>query len=124
MALTLNANVLGLIVSGDVADSTIYTDRFGRKTVFPKSPPKEPPSPLQVQQRERFRLAQNAWMALTPAHRQALENATRACSLALTGQNLYIAIALRAEPDLAATIERQSGITLPPIPYVHYPAIP
>lgn len=121
MALAIPANALGLIVSGDVDGYTIYTDMKGRKVVFPQAPPKEPPSPLQISHRYRFATAQAAWTALTVQEKATLELCTHRASLAMTGQNLYIAIALKANPDLVATLERQTDLTLPAIPYVHYP---
>lgn len=121
MALGVPPNALGLIVSGDVAGYTIYTDMKGRKVAFPQAPPKEPPSPMQISHRARFRLAQAAWAALTIAQKTALELCTQRTSLAMTGQNLYIAIALKAHPDLVSTLERQTDLSLPAIPYVSYP---
>jgi hypothetical protein len=121
MALSLPANALGLIVSGDVAGYTIYTDMLGRKVAFPQAPPKEPPSPLQISHRARFRMAQEAWTALTDSEKAVLELATQRASLAMTGQNLYIAIALKNQPGLVETLERQTDLSLPAIPYVHYP---
>lgn len=121
MALGVPAQIMGLIVSGDVADYTIYTDRHGRKVAFPIAPPKEPPSPLQVQHRARFRTAQQNWTALTAEQKAALELCTQRASLAMTGQNLYIAIALKNQTGLVATLERQTDLTLPAIPYVPSP---
>jgi hypothetical protein len=121
MALGVPANALGLIVSGDVDGYTIYTDMKGRKVAFPQAPPKEPPSPLQISHRARFRQAQEAWTALTVPEKEALELACQRASLAMTGQNIYIAIALKNQPGLVETLERQTDLALPAIPYVHYP---
>jgi hypothetical protein len=110
----LPASVLGLIVSGDLGPSTIYTDRFGHKVEFPKSPPKEPPSPGQQYHRERFRIAQRGYMALTPAIKAKWEDITRKVSLCMTGQNLYIHVAMKADYDYLDTLCHQSGITVPP----------
>lgn len=110
-----------MIVSGDVAGYTIYTDMKGRKVAFPQAPPKEPPSPRQISLRERFRLAQAAWAALADSEKAALELATQRTSLAMTGQNLYIAIALTNRSQLIDTIARQSNLDLPAIPFVHAP---
>lgn len=121
MALGVPPNALGMIVSGDVDGYTIYTDMKGRKVAFPQAPPKEPPSPMQISHRARFASAQSAWTALTPQQKATLELATDRTSLAMTGQNLYIAIALKSNPDLVRTLERQTDLTLPAIPFVHYP---
>lgn len=121
MALAIPPNAIGVIVSGDVDGYTIYTDMNGRKVAFPQAPPKEPPSQMQVSHRARFASAQSAWSALTAQEKDALELTTQRTSLPMTGQNLYIAIALKANPDLVSTLERQTDLTLPAIPFVHYP---
>lgn len=122
MGLGIPPSAIGIIVSGDVDGITIYTDMRGRKVAFPQAPPKEPPSPMQVSHRARFATAQKAWTALTKPQKDTLELATLRTSLAMTGQNLYIAIALKANPDLVSTLERQTELTLPAIPFVHYPS--
>ena len=116
MAYTIPWQFLGMTVSGDVGDITIYTDRFQKKVAFPKSPPKEPPSPQQVIARENFRLAQASWMTLDDQEKANLESATKKVSAPLTGQNLFMsAVLLKSNADLE-TFERQSGVTLPRIP--------
>jgi hypothetical protein len=104
---------MGLQVSGDFADLTIYTDRYGRKVPFLKSPPKEPPSPAQVAQRASFRAAQQSWAALSASQKAALEDACRRTSIPLTGQNLWIHTKMKLDDAAYHTIERQSGINLP-----------
>lgn len=107
------ASVLGLIVSGDLGPSTIYTDRYGRKVEFPRSPPTKPASPHQQYLRNRFRQAQQNYMALSPALKDKWENITRATSLCMTGQNLYIHVALKEDYDFLNTLIAQSRITVP-----------
>jgi len=109
-----NANVMGLIVSGDVGDYTIYTDRFGKKVAFPKSPPKEPPTDLQVAIRDRFKTAQAAYMACTPQEKANWELLVQKASLCLTGQNLYISVAMTRRYGVLDTIMSQTGITVTP----------
>ena len=113
MAWTVPWNLIGLEVSGDIGYLTIYTDRFGKKVAFPKSPPKEPPSARQVKQRAKFKTAQAAWMQLTKAEKVALEDATLKVSAPLTGQNLYISVHIRNDNADLITFEKQSGIVLP-----------
>lgn len=116
MAWTVPWNLMGIAVAGDVAGLTVYTDRFMKKVAYPFAPPKEPPSPLQVAQREKFRVAQLAWRNLTPEQKQSLELACHKTAIPLTGQNLYMSAQLRNDPDSYKTIEHQSGIPLPPLP--------
>lgn len=117
MALGIPASALGLIVSGDVADVTIYTDRFGRKVAYPKAPPKEPPTALQVNQRARFTAAQAQYMALSLSDRKDWENLAIKASLCLTGQNLLIHVAMQHAFKLLGTLIQQTGISVtPPTP--------
>ncbi len=118
MAFTVPWQLMGIWVSGDVGELTIYTDRFGRKVPFPKSPPKEPPSPRQVHQRERFRLAHVAWKALTDVEKEQLELATNRGSVVMTGQNLFISVALNNSQDGLDTLARQTNTTLPTVEFI------
>ena len=106
------AAMLGMIVSGDIGPSTIYTDRFGHVVEFPKSPPKEPPSIGQTHQRNRFKAAQANYMALSPQTRAQWEDLARAASLCMTGQNLFIHISLRGAYALLTTLNHQHGFAL------------
>lgn len=108
--------VLGARVAGDLGGVTCYTDRFGRKTVYPIAPPKEPASDCQTTLRNRFKTAQATWAALSPAEKKALEEATHKASLCLTGQNLFLSAALRGMNDQMQAIGRQHGLTLPNAP--------
>ena len=112
MAYTIPYEWLGLTVSGDFGDVTIYTDRFGHKVFFPRSPPKEPPTARQTLQRGRFRSAVQAYMALTKAEKLAWELITKKSSCCLTGQNLYIKIALTHQYDALTTLRKQTGISV------------
>jgi len=96
----------------------VYTDKRGRKTFYPIDVPKSRSSPAQAAFRERFRLAQAAWAALTSDEKQLLEDATRRTSVPLTGQNLYISVALRGNQSAADAIFRQAGLPSLEIPYV------
>lgn len=106
------ATLLGLIVSGDLGPSTIYTDRAGRKVEFPKAPPTKPPSPGQQFQRDRFRQAQANYMALTPAEKHDWEQLTLRTALSLTGQNLYISVSMKGSYDFLQTVQRQARVTV------------
>lgn len=112
MGFGTNPSLWGFEVSGDIGPLTVYTDRFGKKVAFPKSPPKEPASPLQVQQRARFRAAQSEYTSLTEEQKKAYEDLTKAASLCMTGQNLFIHVALRNSFALLTTLQRQWSITV------------
>lgn len=114
MALGIPASCIGLIVSGDVDGLTIYTDRHSRKIAYPKSPPKEPPTAKQTFLRNRFRLAQEQYMALSPADRAEWERLAIAAGLCMTGQNLLIHVAMKDSFAMLATLMQQTGITVTP----------
>lgn len=114
MALGIPASCIGLMVSGDVDGITIYTDRYGRKVAYPKSPPKEPPSARQVGCRNRFKMAQAQYTALSLAEKTAYEDLTKLANLALTGQNLLIHVAMRHAFGMLTTLMHQTGISVTP----------
>lgn len=118
MARTLPFQFFGIWVSGDIDETTIYTDRFGRKVWFPKAPPDKPPSSRQVHQRARFQTAQQNWKALTADEKLALETITLASNIIMTGQNLYISVALRNDSAALATLSANTKIAVPVIPFV------
>ena len=105
---------MGMEVSGDFGELTIYTDRFGKKVAFPKAPPKEPPTFAQIIQRQRFKDGQESWSSLDPDEKAALERATKKVSAPLTGQNLWISAYIRNDSADLITFARQSGIAIPP----------
>ena len=112
MAYTVPWHLIGLQISGDIGPYTIYTDRHARKVVFPKAPPKEPPSEFQIDLRARFKSAQAEYMAQTDQVKAEIEAATKKLSIPLTGQNLWISIAMKANFEVLQTIRDQSGINL------------
>lgn len=113
MAWTIPWNLIALEVSGDVGDNTIYTNRFGKKVVFPKAPPDKPPTFNQMIQRARFKNAQASWSSLSNEEKDALELSTKTVSAPLTGQNLWISCNTRNDYADLQTFERQSGVQLP-----------
>lgn len=118
MAHTIPWQLIGARVSGDLDGYTIYTDKHGRKIVYPISPPDKPPSQAQIARRTRFTAAQRAWSSLTATEKEALEVCCRISNAPITGQNLYIRVALTGNTDLLATLARQTGIPLPAIPHI------
>jgi len=113
MAWTIPWDLMGMQISGDFADLTIYTNRFGKKVAYPKSPPDKPPSDLQIAQRTRFKAAQSGWSGLTESVKINYENLTRRTSSPLTGQNLWIHSALTNDNQAIQTLENQTGISVP-----------
>lgn len=112
MALTVPAEFLGLMISGDVDGVTIYTDRHGRKVSYKKAPPLKPASVLQALQRGRFRDAMTNWRNSTPAVKADWENASLRLALCMTGLNLWLHFSLKGRAAALTTLSLQSGITL------------
>ena len=117
MAIGIPANILGLIVSGDINGISIYTDRHGRKIAYEKAPPTKPASVLQALQRGRFRDAMANWKAATTAIKTDWENASLKASLCMTGLNMWLHFSLKGRTEALFTISSQTGITLsmPPV---------
>lgn len=113
MAIGIPASMIGMIVSGDVDGLTIYTDRHGRKVAYPKSPPKEPPTDIQIACRARFKAAQAEYMSMTDDQKFRYEELTRKASLCLTGQNLFIHVAMKHSFGLLDTLQQQTGVSVP-----------
>jgi hypothetical protein len=104
---------LGLEVNGDLDGLTIYTRRDGKVVSYYASPALKPPSPAQRTQRDRFAIAYHSWRDLDPAAKQALTDATNACSLTMTGLNLWICLCLQPDESLYHTICAQTRLPLP-----------
>lgn len=118
MAFTIPWQILAMGLSGDIGGYTIYTDRFGRKVIYPKSPPEKPPTQRQLTAQQRFRSAQKAWSDLTTEKKENLEEVCKKANASMTGQNLYIHTAMTNDQTAIATLEKQTGITLFAIPYI------
>jgi hypothetical protein len=116
MTWTIPWNLIGLMVSGDFADLTIYTDRHQRKIPFPRSPPKEPPSQAQIEQRLAFKRAVNNYKNISPAETAQWENVTRRLSIPQTGQNLFVSLSFSQDNLALQTLNSQASmsLTLPP----------
>jgi len=106
-------NILGLQISGDVGGLTVYTDRFGKKVAFPKSPPKEPPSDQQIHQRLKFQQAQKEWNSQTDQVKQDLESMCKQANVPMTGQNIWIHTAMTVDYTAYDTLQKQTGISVP-----------
>lgn len=115
---TIPWDLLGWNLSGDIDGFSIYTDRFGKKIVYPKSPPKTPPTAAQLRQRARFRTAVLAFMALSSATREDFEEACRRASLVLGGCALYTSAALTDSNESIQALARQTRLVLPDVPFI------
>lgn len=106
---------LGFNVTGDLGPWTFYTSKRAGIVWFVKAPPLEPPSPLQVHQRNKFRLVGYLWRALSPEQRQAWLAAQAKAGLGITGYNLFTYYVTTGDAPAIQTIERQTGLELIPL---------
>jgi hypothetical protein len=111
-------SMFGFEFSGDIGDWTCYRTYRGRPVFFLRAPPMEPPSPLQVIQRNRFITAQRNWKAASPAIKRNWESLTLKSSLCLTGQNLWISFSLVDRSEFLPGLMRKAGVTVTYPPFV------
>ena len=112
MALRKLLPFLGLNINGDVGGLTVYTRHDGRLVAFPAAPPLKPASVHQLAQRQRFRLAQNAWKNLPKEAQQDYQEACNRLSLCMVGHNLWITLCYQPSENLWRTIIAQSCLPL------------
>lgn len=105
-------NFLGLNPTGDLGPLTAYTSRRHGTVWFPKAPPTTPPSLKQLHQRDRFRLAAEAWKEQTDETRNRWHAACRRAGLYVHGYNLWVWFHLTQRLQHLRTIERQSHVSL------------
>jgi hypothetical protein len=105
--------VSNLGVSGDIGGITFYNSAQGKIIAFPASPPKEPPSAAQLVMRQRWRLAMKSWSNLSAQQRSTWRQAVTRAGLKISAPNLWLWYQLYRDRATMATIERQSGSTLP-----------
>jgi hypothetical protein len=113
----INLNLLswcGIDLAGDIGPLTVYTNRNRKLVAFPRSPPKEPPTPSQVRQRNRLSLAVQRWHLLPQATRDAWTGLATAIAIVMSGYNLYIGLSLNPDDDALATACNKTGIQVTP----------
>jgi hypothetical protein len=103
---------LGLKIQGDIADITCYTSRRNQIVWYYNAPPKDPPSMLQIGQRNKFRGAAATWNTLPALTRLNWELAARRAHLRISGYCLWTFWIATGRRDIIRTIEHQSGISL------------
>lgn len=103
---------LGFNPTGDLGGFTCWTNMAGRVIWIDKAPPLNPPSTLQSQMRNLFRMYATAWRALPAERRAAWLRAAKAAHLYVTGYNLWVWYQRTLDVPTIRTIERQTGETL------------
>jgi hypothetical protein len=108
--------LLGLEISGDLGDFTMWRTRRGKIVVYPRTVPGKVPSVAQQNHRQHFRESVQRWNALLPDEKDAYERASKTLSLPMTGHDLWIRWTFAGSLAEAETIQRLAGValTLPP----------
>jgi len=106
---------LGWNTQGDLGPWTFYTSKRKGLVWFIKAPPLEPPSPMQIHQRNKFRLVAATWRSLSAEQRNNWSLAARRAHLQITGYNLFTYYLTRNDPAVVRTIEQQSRVDLLPL---------
>lgn len=102
----------GLNVTGDVGPLTVYRSRRGALVFYPRMPALNPPSALQLVQRNRWTMAARMWKALLPDARANWERATKLAGLRCQGYNLFVFWASGGNPNIIRTITNNTGVEL------------
>lgn len=108
-------HMLGTHVTGDFGPWTFYTGRRSGVVWYPRAPALQPPTPLQIHWRNKFRLTARIWWALQPEQREAWMAAEKLANLSITGYNLFTYFITTGDEEAIKTIQRQAGVRLIPL---------
>jgi hypothetical protein len=108
-----NSIILGMNVQGDLGPMTMYTSKRKKLVAFLRAPPLNPPSPTQEIMRDLFRTYAANWRAAGQTTRDAWNSACKRCNLGLCGYTLWVWFSRTRDAGSLATIEQQSGLSLP-----------
>jgi hypothetical protein len=107
-----NCDLMGDVVWGDLGGYTAYTDQRGQVVWYPKSPPLNPPSALQIYQRRKWSTAMAMWRALTEDQRDAWRLAARRNHCQCGATALFIHYFCKPDDLSWKTLERNANVTL------------
>jgi hypothetical protein len=105
--------LLGWHPTGDVGPYTIYTSSRGAVVTFPRSPALQPASFLQKLQRAKWSTAILLWQQMPSPDQATWSQVAKRASLRFTGYALWISANTRKINEHLATLEHQTGATLP-----------
>ena len=103
---------LGLEISGDLGDFTMWRTRRGKIVCYPRTVPGKVPSVSQQNHRQHFRESVQRWNLLTKQQKADYESASLRCSLPMTGHDLWIRWTFAGCIGEAQTIERLARVAL------------
>lgn len=104
-------SLLGLSIQGDLGPFTAYTSRRGKKVIFPKAPPLEPPSFRQQLFRQKFVTFGIEWASLSDDQRAAWKLAALHCDATMTGPGLMMWWLTTRDTRQLQNLIRRSGVT-------------
>ena len=107
--------VMGWNPTGDFGPWTFYTAKNQAVVFFQKSPPLAPPSPLQIHQRNKFRLVALSWQALPEKDKENWRQLAKRARVDVTHYDLFVYYCLTHDAASIRTLERQSGVTVLPL---------
>lgn len=107
-------NFLGMNIQGDLDGITCWRSARGAIIWYPRAPPRKPPSPLQVLQRQKWTDILVDWNNFTEAQRQAWLDLADQAHTRITGLNLYLWYRCSQDDRVIHTLELQTGITVLP----------
>jgi len=101
---------LGLRLSGDLGQWTMFVYCHARPVFFLKSPPLTGPTYRQIHQRNKFKLYGYLWRAQTAAQRDNWEQLAQRSGARLTGYNLFVVWCSKHDILAVMTLIRRSGV--------------
>ncbi|MDO9537258.1 MAG: hypothetical protein Q7J68_02950 [Thermoplasmata archaeon] len=81
-------NVMGNEYSSTIGKSVTVCTRYGKQYVRKWVKPKDPKTPLQMQQREKYARANEIWKEMSPDEKQIYRE--HAKGLGMSGYNLFV----------------------------------
>lgn len=115
MALVFNPiwQLLGFNVQGDLGGWTFYTCKKTGLVFFLQAPPTKPPSLVQQNRHNRWKVYADIWRSWSQADRDAWRVLAQAAKLRITYYALYVYWQETKDEATIQTLERQTGITVP-----------
>jgi len=111
--------ITNLQIQGDCGPLTLYTRTMGRVVWFPRTTPKEPPSPRQKIQRYRLSLVAFDWRALTREEKNLWHLLATVPRTWMSGYNLFTLMELNTEASrFLTTLAHVAGLEIIP-PFRH-----
>jgi hypothetical protein len=104
--------IIGWQGQGDIGPITMYTSRRHKLVWFLRAPALNPPSPLQISQRNKWRIAAAEWWSLSASERENWLRASKVGHLRISGWNLWMYWRLTRDKEAIKTVERSTGINL------------